>query len=139
MIVTTNRRFDLDMRDRVKHVWDEEMGIPIISHVVLEAQGIDRSLLDNTEAIKRLIAHVCRHTRISPVGAPKIQTFPEYNGITALQVLRTSHLAIHTWPEAGYIHLEILTCSDHLESADVEQAVRSILEPFSVRLMRLRY
>lgn len=33
------------------------------------------------------------------------------NGFTKFWVLSESHLVIHSWPEHGFIHLDLMTCS----------------------------
>lgn len=35
--------------------------------------------------------------------------FPQ--GITLIYILSESHLIIHTWPESGFIHIDMVTCS----------------------------
>lgn len=32
-------------------------------------------------------------------------------GITLIYILSESHLVIHTWPESGFIHIDMVTCS----------------------------
>ncbi|MEI6437798.1 MAG: adenosylmethionine decarboxylase [Candidatus Omnitrophota bacterium] len=47
----------------------------------------------------------------------------EPRGVTGMIFIAESHFAIHTWPESGYVALDILTCGvmapqkaiDHLE------------------------
>jgi S-adenosylmethionine decarboxylase len=137
-IVSTNRRFDLDMRDRIRGVWDDAMGIPVISHLVVEAQGIEQALLNNEGSVRELIRKVCGDSALAPVGRALVHAF-DGGGITALQVLRTSHLAVHTWPEAGYVHIEIVTCVDNLQAMQVEDSIRHVLNPDNVRVLKLRY
>ena len=36
-------------------------------------------------------------------------------GITLIYILSESHLVIHTWPESGYIHIDMVTCSIRTE------------------------
>lgn len=37
--------------------------------------------------------------------------FGEGGGVTGAVVLAESHLAIHTWPEAGYVTLDVYVCN----------------------------
>lgn len=36
-------------------------------------------------------------------------------GITLVYILSESHLIIHTWPESGMIHVDLVTCSPRSE------------------------
>lgn len=36
-------------------------------------------------------------------------------GITLVYILSESHLVIHTWPEFGVIHVDLVTCSPRSE------------------------
>lgn len=36
-------------------------------------------------------------------------------GITLVYILSESHLIIHTWPESGIVHVDIVTCSPRTE------------------------
>ena len=37
--------------------------------------------------------------------------FGEGSGVTGVVVLAESHLSIHTWPEAGYVTLDVYVCN----------------------------
>ncbi|MGP1683045.1 MAG: adenosylmethionine decarboxylase, partial [Giesbergeria sp.] len=37
--------------------------------------------------------------------------FGEGGGVTGVVVLAESHLSIHTWPEAGYVTLDVYVCN----------------------------
>lgn len=38
-------------------------------------------------------------------------SFGEGGGVTGVVVLAESHLSIHTWPEAGYVTLDVYVCN----------------------------
>ena len=42
----------------------------------------------------------------------KVHRFPNSHGVTGIAVLAESHISIHTWPEHGYIALDIFMCGD---------------------------
>jgi S-adenosylmethionine decarboxylase len=39
-----------------------------------------------------------------------LHTFGEGAGVTGVAVLAESHISIHTWPETGYVALDIFMC-----------------------------
>lgn len=42
----------------------------------------------------------------------------EPQGFSCVFIISASHLTIHTWPEAGYLGIDLFTCSD-LKSKDI--------------------
>ncbi|HQQ69736.1 MAG TPA: adenosylmethionine decarboxylase [Alicycliphilus sp.] len=47
---------------------------------------------------------------LSTVGS-LFHSFGEGGGVTGVVVLAESHLSIHTWPEAGYVTLDVYVCN----------------------------
>ena len=47
---------------------------------------------------------------LSTVGS-LFHSFGEGGGVTGVVVLAESHLSLHTWPEAGYVTLDVYVCN----------------------------
>lgn len=56
-----------------------------------------------------------------------LHSFGPDSGITGVAVLSESHISIHTWPETGYIALDIFMCG----TCDPRQAVPVLKEYFN--------
>ncbi len=39
-------------------------------------------------------------------------TFSPYNGISAIAILKESHISVHTWPEFEYAAADVFVCGD---------------------------
>lgn len=56
----------------------------------------------------------CRD-RVTTAGLTAVgslfHSFGEGGGVTGVVVLAESHLSIHTWPEAGYVTLDVYVCN----------------------------
>lgn len=63
-----------------------------------DAEGIEMGL--------REAAAACGATVLSV----ELHSFGEGGGITGVALLAESHISIHTWPETGYIALDIFMC-----------------------------
>ncbi len=55
-----------------------------------------------------------------------VHHFGSPGSFTALYLLAESHLSIHTWPEHGYIALDVFTCGD----SDTQHVVDQLIEYF---------
>lgn len=103
----TLRVYNLDMRHKVRGIWDED--IPIINHTVIEARGLNKKLLDSADGLQKRCDAFCKDLRFTVVQKRAHRFEPI--GKTIFYVLAQSHLSMHTWPENGYLHLDLVTCS----------------------------
>jgi len=51
------------------------------------------------------------------------------HGYSAIAVLETSHAAIHTWPEHGYISIDIFICDDYSKGLKVIESLNNEFKP----------
>ena len=47
-------------------------------------------------------------------------------GISLVYILTTSHLAVHTWPESGFLHLDLITCSKSEKLSKIEELAKAV-------------
>ena len=65
-----------------------------------DQQGIETVMRQAATACGATVLHVLLHN------------FGEHDGITGVAILAESHISIHTWPETGYVALDIFVCGD---------------------------
>lgn len=95
----------------------ESVALPYISrmdalgrHLLVELYACDRGLLNDVGKVEQLMKQAAE-----AAGATIIQvTFHHFSphGVSGVVVIQESHLAIHTWPEAGYAAVDLFTCGD---------------------------
>jgi len=60
-------------------------------------------------------------------------------GLTVLALLSESHISIHTYPEHGYIAVDMFTCGDRADPLAGINKIRELFEPKTViRNIKLR-
>jgi S-adenosylmethionine decarboxylase len=77
-------------------------------HLIAEFYGCDAELLDDLSGIRH-------HMRLAAeaIGATVVaDAFHKFSpqGVSGSVVIAESHLSIHTWPETGYVAVDIYTC-----------------------------
>lgn len=55
-------------------------------------------------------------------------------GLTMVCILSESHLALHTWPEFGYLKFDLVTCRKVFERRELLRVLRGAFEPESMVL-----
>jgi len=81
-------------------------------HLIGDLYGCDcdsRLMLDSAyleEFCKQCVATA----GLTSVGT-LFHSFGEGGGVTGVVVLAESHLSIHTWPESGYVTLDVYVCN----------------------------
>lgn len=105
---------------------------PIINQYVglIEVDPFENSL----DTIEELTESVISNLDLNVVKKHSHAFFPK--GITLVYVLSESHLAIHTWPELGIIHIDLVTCSLRTKE-EFEKSLKYALIGYKVRAVRV--
>ena len=82
-------------------------------HILVELYGCNSEIINDLEAIRRLLIEGARKTGATIVGEVFHKFSPQ--GVSGTVVIAESHLAIHTWPELGYCALDLYTCGDEVD------------------------
>ncbi len=77
-------------------------------HLIAEFYGCKCEILDDVEAIRSRLRATAEAIGATIVGDVFHQFSPQ--GVSGSVVIAESHLSIHTWPENGYVAVDIYTC-----------------------------
>lgn len=90
--------------------------------------------------LRDLCVSAARDAGLTVVGERFFQFEPQ--GVTGTVLLAESHIAIHTWPEAGFVTVDVYVCNYTTDnSAKAEQVFRALekaLRPARTRFQAIR-
>lgn len=70
-------------------------------------RGVGGGLLRDTAALSGLLVAAAGAAGLTTIEAPLIRTLPR-DGLAILQLLSAGHVAVHTFPDAGVLTLDLL-------------------------------
>lgn len=94
-------------------------------HLICELKDVkNETLMNSLDGIKSLLDEICEKYKFSILGKMEHQFQPI--GITLLYLLSESHISVHTFPEKGYIAMDIYTCREY-ENNDIYREIYEYL------------
>ena len=116
-------------------MWDEN--IPVIRHAVIEGVGIEKSKMEHVTIVENL-RFFCKEMDFHIVKDFEYHFMP--HGSSIVCILEESHTSVHTWPEKGYLHMDLVTCTKEKNKlTKLADIFESIFNPKSVRVINLKY
>lgn len=109
---------------------------PYFRHIVFELETSfekANSLEWIEEKIEKLISKLDIKT------LKKIEHMFKPQGISQVYIISSSHLAVHTWPENNYIHIELLTCSKSQKLEKLEDSIKEVFPNTQYKISELKY
>lgn len=94
-------------------------------HCIAELYECPPELLDDEGFVKKSLCEAVEHGFASLLHEVSHKFQPQ--GVTALALIAESHVAIHTWPEFGYVAADAFTCGDQ---ANAEKACEYLIKAF---------
>ena len=113
-----------------------EFSSPYIEHWVLQFYGVNPARIDNPEFLKEILQSAVDKLELTSVGWHSHHFGP---GVSTVAILSESHLSAHTWPELGYVHLDIVTCVEKLTGASLKSVFEIAFQPDHTHLAKLEY
>jgi S-adenosylmethionine decarboxylase len=77
-------------------------------HLIAEFYGCDPVVSDDLPRLRRLMVTATRRVGATVIGEVFHHFAPQ--GVTGSVVIAESHLSVHTWPESGYVSVDVFTC-----------------------------
>ncbi|MEM2341506.1 MAG: adenosylmethionine decarboxylase [Candidatus Bathyarchaeia archaeon] len=77
-------------------------------HIIADFLGVDPGKIARVEDLRIILDRVVSKSGLHVVSSIFHQFKP--HGVSVAYILSESHLSVHTWPEFGYVALDIFTC-----------------------------
>lgn len=110
----------------------EKVHSSIGHHYIVEASGCDPNIIGSIEKMQQILVKAAEKAG-AQVWSISFNIFPP-NGVSGVIVISESHLSTHTWPELGYVALDIYTCGDNV---DPEEAVEYAVKEFKASVSHI--
>ena len=91
--------------------------------LLLDLYGCEPSLLDDAKTLST-VAHRIAQSIGATILEENLHRF-EPMGITYIAILSCSHMSIHTWPELGYVSLDVFSCAGDIPDSVCAEATRA--------------
>ena len=85
----------------------------LANHQIIDFYGCDKEILSNSDAVKSYFVKAAELSQ-APIVSEKFHEFNPF-GLTVVLVITVSHISIHTWPEYGYVAIDVFSCCDKLD------------------------
>lgn len=63
----------------------------------------------------------------------------EPQGISLVHILSASHIAIHSWPENKYLHIDLISCMDGTDFELFKKTVSEVFTDYKINIINLNY
>jgi S-adenosylmethionine decarboxylase len=100
---------------------------------MLDGYGCPAKLLKDTAALKAILmdlpTSMGMHTICEPVVVevgPKNRKDP--GGISGFVMIAESHISFHTFPNRGFVTIDVYTCQNDLDTAKLEQEFTEVFK-----------
>lgn len=77
-------------------------------HLVAEFLEVDARKISRVEEVREILDRVISQAELRAITSSYHQFEP--SGVSCVYLLHESHLSVHTWPEYGYVALDIFSC-----------------------------
>ena len=103
-------------------------------HLILDMWGCDERI-GEPSSVREAIEQAALASGAS-VLETHVHAFSPH-GVTGVAILAESHLAVHTWPEYGYLAADLFSCGRGVRTAGVVDVFKQWFRPERIETRRL--
>jgi S-adenosylmethionine decarboxylase len=101
-------------------------------HLTIDGYGGSREKLSSEEVVRSLLDTYPGEINMTKISEPFVLNYsgekPEDWGITGFVIIAESHISVHTFPEHGYVWVDIFSC----KAFETEGATERIIHDFGL-------
>ena len=105
-------------------------------HLMLELYGCEADKINSRKFLHQAVKTAVKEVGLTNLGSRFHQFRP--HGVTGFTLLAQSHISLHTWPEYGYVVLDIFTCGDQEQAESLAGHFLERLRPERINRKVLR-
>ena len=83
-------------------------------HLVIDGYGGDSEKLKDVDLVRRFLDGYPSAIGMNKIIDPQVHTYcgekPEDWGVSGFVLIAESHISVHTFPERGYVNIDIFSC-----------------------------
>lgn len=113
-----------------------EYSTPYVEHWVVQLHGVAPERIDDADGLVQRLRQAVADLQLTRVSDHTHYFGP---GVSSVIILSESHLSAHTWPELGYVHLDVVTCVKRLTGEKLRTVMEQVFEPERIQLAQLEY
>ena len=106
-------------------------------HLVVDGYGADADKLKNEDLVFRFLNEYPDTIGMTKMIPPQVYTYhgktPEDWGVSGFVLIAESHISVHTFPDRGYINIDIFSCKEF----DPATSLRDVEETFGLPQVRV--
>ena len=106
------------------------------NHQIIDFYKCDKDIISNSDLVKSIFVKASELSQATIVSQ-KFHEFSPY-GLTGVLVITESHISIHTWPEHGYIAVDVFSCCNKIDHKRLINTLKFEFGSKKVRTKRLK-
>jgi S-adenosylmethionine decarboxylase len=100
-------------------------------HIIADLFGVDPRIIKYVEDVKKIVDPILLKAKLNVLGSQYHQFKPF--GVSCVYLLAESHVSLHTWPEVGYIAMDIFTCGDEEKAFVTYELLKEAFKPEKIK------
>ena len=101
-------------------------------HLAIDGFGADPETLQDIETVRRFLDEYPSAIGMNKIIPPQVYIYrgpvPEDWGVSGFVLIAESHISVHTFPDRGYINVDVFSCKEF----DASASLRDVEEAFSL-------
>lgn len=110
---------------------------PCLQHYIIEIFDLDRDSLASTSSLQSYAYDLADQARLHFVSKIAYDFNP--SGASFIFILSASHLAMHSWPEDNYLHIDLLLCEELPQGLNLDQLIRQVFKTREYIILKVNY
>lgn len=100
---------------------------------MLDGYGGDKDKLDDRELVLKCLSELPQELGMKPLSTPEVflaedNEIKDPGGWSGFVVIMESHISIHTFPNRGFVSIDVYTCKNGLDVEFVSSYFQKIFE-----------